>query len=855
MDLRGRSCLALLFLWIIQASLSAGDLSLHAENAIIHGKGANYQSQENRRCIGNWKDVKTWISWDVEITAPGQLEVLLSQAIPYELAGSDYEIHIGKKVLKGKIIIGGGWGDFKAEKVGSISISKPGKYTVKLVPKKLSNPRAFANIRAVVIRGKKKIAKIFDDFKAVNIGKSGLISKDIAIYYPEGYNKKKHGPSFALLKEPRMLRSVPESWKKKPEFFSNGKKSRFTMQIDEGTSLYGTGEVTGKLERRGTKIKMWNTDNFTYSKDNGKRLYQSHPWIVGLRKDGTAFGVLADTTWYSEIDLKKGIKFTSDAPDFRVLVINKKSPQALMKTLAKLTGKIEMPPMWALGFQQCRWSYFPDKKVRDIADGFRSRKIPCDVIWMDIDYMDGFRVFTFDKKLFPDPKGTNDYLHSKGFKGVWMIDPGVKAEKGYSIYDSGTENDVWVKNKNGKDFKGKVWPGMCAFPDYTRPETCEWWAGLYKDFMAQGIDGVWNDMNEPAVFGGPDSTMPVDNWHRGGGKLLAGSHAKYHNVYGMLMVKASREGILAANPKKRPFVLTRSNYLGGHRYAATWTGDNVSNWNHLKMSIPMSITMGLSGQPFNGPDIGGFAGHAKPDLWGHWISLGAFYPFSRAHAAKGTNDKEPWSFGPEVEKAARTALERRYRLMPFFYTLFQEASQNGMPVMRPVFFAEPSNPALRKEDQVFLLGKDLLIIPKWAKNPNLPQGFTQIVSFVGEDTIGDKYQCDVKIRDGAIVPLTKVMQNITEYDHKDLSLMIRLNKKGKAEGVLYEDANDGFNYRKGEFRKSTFTAQKQGNKLFITRKVKGKFKIGKRNIKIEVITDKGVIKKTVKESKRMIINL
>jgi alpha-glucosidase len=227
--------------------------------------------------------------------------------------------------------------------------------------------------------------------------------------------------------------------------------------------------------------------------------------------------------------------------------------------------------------------------------------------------------------------------------------------------------------------------------------------------MTKGVDGVWNDMNEPAVFDGPDWTMPIDNIHKGGEKLPEDLHLRYHNVYGMMMVKASREGILAANPDKRPFLLTRSNYIGGQRYAATWTGDNAACWEHLRMTIPMSLNFGLSGQPFNGPDIGGFDGNATPDLFGHWIATGAFFPFCRAHTTEGSDNQEPWAFGPEIEGVSRVALQRRYRLLPYYYTLFHQASVDGMPIMRPAFFADLKNPDLRREDQIFLVGADLLV--------------------------------------------------------------------------------------------------------------------------------------------------
>ncbi|MBL4698584.1 MAG: alpha-glucosidase, partial [Phycisphaerales bacterium] len=303
--------------------------------------------------------------------------------------------------------------------------------------------------------------------------------------------------------------------------------------------------------------------------------------------------------------------------------------------------------------------------VKEVADEFRARSLPADVIWMDIDYMDQYRVFTFDEEEFPNPKELNAYLDSVGFSNVWMIDPGVKAEEGYFVYDSGTEHDAWTKKADGTVFNGEVWPGVCVFPDYLNKDVRTWWAGLYKDFMSYDIDGVWNDMNEPAVFNSKTKTMPEDNIHDADPELGGpGSHARYHNVYGMQMIKATREGVMAANPNKRPFVLSRANYLGGHRYGATWTGDNSATWEHLDMSIPMSINLGLSGQPFVGPDIGGFAYNGDGELYARWMGFGTLFPFARSHTAKGNIDKEPWSFTPEIEATSRRALERRYRLMP-----------------------------------------------------------------------------------------------------------------------------------------------------------------------------------------------
>jgi alpha-glucosidase len=332
--------------------------------------------------------------------------------------------------------------------------------------------------------------------------------------------------------------------------------------------------------------------------------------------------------------------------------------------------------------------------------------------------------------------------------------------------------------------------------------------------------------------------MPENNWHRGGGELQADVHLRYHNVYGMLMVKASREGILKVNPGKRPFILSRSGFLGSSRYAATWTGDNCGTAEHMKMSIPMTLNLGLSGQPFSGPDMGGYALNTSADLFGQWISMGAFFPFMRGHAEKGTNNKEPWAFGKEIEDVSRTALNRRYRLLPYLYTLFYEASQTGMPVMRPVFFTDTKDISLRKEQQVFLLGDNLLIIPKWAVHPSMPQGIWRTISINGENSTTDKYQADVKLKGGAIIPVGKIIQNTTEYSLDSLTLIVSLDKNGYAAGTLYEDAGDGFQYQKGEYRVWNFTAKQAGSvvKVAITAN-QGRLKPTKRKYKIIVVTD------------------
>ncbi|WP_348822195.1 TIM-barrel domain-containing protein [Flavobacterium aestuarii] len=669
---------------------------------------------------------------------------------------------------------------------------------------------------------------------------SNMAGDNIAVFYPNNFNASETLPSLIFTNDLTNQGSVPSSWAVKPAFSVVNGKSVVKIAYTGNVDFYGNGEVSGPLKRNDSQVTLWNSEAPNYWIDNGTRLYQSHPWIMGVRPDGTAFGIIADHTWKQSFVISNPITITSEGPQFRVVVIERKSPQELLKTLADLTGKIELPALWTLGYQQSRFTYFPDSKVKSIADEFRSRKIPCDVLWMDIDYMDKFKIFTFEPNAFSDPKGLNDYLHTKNFKAVYMIDPGVKKETGYFVYDQGKAGNHWVQKADGTEFNGQVWPGDVAFPDFTRPETNKWWAGLYKDFMRKGIDGIWNDMNEPSVFETPNKTMPEDNLHRGGGDMPAGSHLRYHNVYGYMMVKASREGIIAANPDKRPFVLSRSNFLGGQRYAATWTGDNSSTWAHLKLSVPMSITLGLSGQPISGADIGGFNNDCTPDLLGHWMALGAYYPFSRNHAANNSVNQEPWVFGSKIENVSRTAVNRRYRLLPYMYTLLREASQTGMPLMRPVFFADNTDLSLRNEQQAFMVGKDLLVVPRWAVNPSLPKGNWNKVKL--ESTEDDKYQALLYVRPGSVIPITEVVQSTAEYKSDNITYLINPLEDGTATGEIYHDDGDGFGYKTNDFAVHGINVTKHNAdslKVVINQTAGGK-NIN-RTSRIGYVTDNGIV--------------
>lgn len=658
----------------------------------------------------------------------------------------------------------------------------------------------------------------------VKMEKEVIVGDGIAKFVPKGFNLSQM-PSFALKAEPQEKGMLPSNWQLYPIVEKKKGHASAYLDVPQGTSLYGGGEVTGPLLRNGQSIKLWNTDSGAYSVDNGKRLYQSHPWVMGVRPDGTSFGILFDTPYKAELTTTdERINFETEGELFRIFVIDRESPQAVIKGLAELIGTMPMVPRWALGYQQCRFSYTPASRVIEVADTFRIKRIPCDVMWMDIDYMDGYRIFTFNPQTFPDPAALNRDLHIRGFHSAWMIDPGAKVDSTYFVYKSGTANDVWVKTAQGKEFHGDAWPGACAFPDFTQPKTVRWWADLYKDFLDKGVDGVWNDVNEPQISNTPTGTMPEDNKHLGGDKIPAGPHLKYHNVYGYLMVKASREGIMKARPQNRPFILTRSNFLGGQRFAATWTGDNASWESHMTMSVSMILTLGLSGQPFSGADVGGFLFNPDADLFGRWMALGAFYPFSRGHACAGTINKEPWAFGQKVEDVSRMALERRYVLLPYYYTLLHEASETGMPIMRPVFFADPKDTLLRAEEQAFLIGENLLVVPEWAQNPALPKGIWRNLSLIpGDDK--DSYQAKLKIRGGAIIPTGKIIQNTNEKSLDPLTLLVCLDEKGEAHGTLYWDEGDNWSFKDGNYSFQHFTAIRTADnkvQVKITQK-KGKY--------------------------------
>jgi len=686
----------------------------------------------------------------------------------------------------------------------------------------------------------------------------------MSLFYPSSQEsaelaKSLETPSFHFLHQPKPSGRLNEC-SVVPQFCDTTEQFGVEIKLEEGSHCYGGGEQARSLCLNGTQFITWNSDVPNYTKAT-KSLYQTHPFIQVLRKDGSGYGVIANTTYPLFFEMTDNhLKIVSHTQlavpvPFSLLIFEGKTPQEITITLAKLTGFMALPPKWSLGYHQCRWSYYPDTRALEVARDFRKHKIPCDVIWFDIHYMNDYRIFTFDPQTFSNPKQLNDDLHNDGFHTVWMIDPGVKKEETYFVHDQCVEKDLAVwhcepgkEQTDQKIFNGDVWPGSCVFPDFTMEETRNWWAGLYKDFLAHGIDGVWNDMNEPAVFRVPELTMSRDAWHRGYG---GGTHERFHNVYGQLMMKASRQGILQANPEKRPFLLSRSNFLGGQQYGATWTGDNVSDWTHLGLSIPMVLNLGLSGQPFSGPDIGGFMSNADSHLFSRWMGFGALLPFARGHTTEESPDHEPWSFGEKCTNTSRVAIERRYMLLPYFYTLFHVASKIGLPVARPLFYEDPCDQALRKEDRAFMIGDSILVVadvlPHGEEHETpvaIPRNHNWY-PLVLDDYHDDEDLPTMLIKEGSVVVTQEPELYVGEKSNPKLIIFVALDKDGFATGQLYQDAGDGYDFVNGGYRLTRFTAQMTGNLFTLDLDEEGEFHRVSSSMELNILYQDKKIKQEV----------
>lgn len=614
---------------------------------------------------------------------------------------------------------------------------------------------------------------------------------------------------------------LPMAWMDAP----HGPRVRAWMRMPADEHYYGLGDKAGPLDRRGRAFTMWNTDAYGWQGWSDP-LYKSIPFFLALRA-GRAYGLFFDNAHRSSFDFGKESEdcyaFGADGGELDYYFVAGPAPARVLERYTALTGRAPLPPLWALGFQQSRYSYHPEAKVREIAAQLRRRRIPGDALYLDIDYQDGYAPFTVDRKRFPGFEGLIADLRAQGLRTVLITDLHIKHAPGagYAPFDSGLREDAFVKMPDGSLYVGPVWPGDAVFPDFTLGRVRDWWGGLYRDFAAMGAGGYWNDMNEPSVFRVPGNTMAPDAVHRlDDGTTRA--HRAIHNVYGMLNARATYEGLLKLQPQQRPFVLTRAAYAGAQRYAATWTGDNSATWHHLAQSTPNLLSLGLSGYALAGDDVGGFIGSPPPELLTRWFQLGAFNPLFRNHAAIDTRPHEAWVDGAEHEARRREAVELRYRLLPYLYTAMEEHARTGLPLMRPVFLHYPQAEAFYGNDRDFLFGADLFVAPvvdeRLDPHPvTLPPGrWYEFGSSRRHVAAKEPLQLDPRppgvplyARAGAIVPLQPLVQHTGETPRGPLQLQVYLPAPGADDcrGALYQDDGESFDYRNGELLRIAYRCE------------------------------------------------
>ena len=627
----------------------------------------------------------------------------------------------------------------------------------------------------------------------------------------------------------------------------------FTLRkaMSAGEAYYALGDKTGPFNRRGASYVNWNTDAWGFDRGTDP-IYKSIPFYIASGGDGGAYGLFLDNSYRSAFDFghrdEGTLAISAEDGPIDYYIIAGPTLADVVRRYTDLTGKAPMPPRWAMGFQQSRYSYMSETEVREIANRLRSERIPADVIWLDIDFQDRNRPFTTNPKTFPSLRSLAGDLRSQGFNLVTITDLHVAhaPNQGYKPYDTGNAGNHFLKNPDGSTYVAPVWPGPSVFPDFTRKASRDWWGSLYKDFVDDGIAGFWNDMNEPAIFETPTKTMPLGTVHRIDSDDFAprnANHAEVHNVYGMENSRATYEGLLKLRPSVRPFVMTRATFAGGQKFAVNWTGDNSSTWDHLKLAVQQMLNLGLSGHAWTGADVAGFIGGASPELMTRWYEIAAFTPIFRSHASNSAPRAEPWVDGPEHLAIRKRFIEARYRLLPYLYTVAEQTSRTGDPIMRPVFYDYPQMAkATCDQSMAFTVGRDLLVAPP----PNLtaPQAYDVCLPSAGwydywngrrieGDKVSQPNELDhlpVYVRAGAILPRQPVTQSTSETPKGPLS--IEVYPGPHCRGELYWD--DGMSIHAQSLRQSIRCTQgKDGLMVHFDKRV-GSYKPWWKQIEVTV---------------------
>jgi len=601
--------------------------------------------------------------------------------------------------------------------------------------------------------------------------------------------------------------------------------------MQDGERFVGLGEKTGGLDRRGNGYTNWNSDNFGYSV-NQDPLYSTIPFYIGIHHD-LNYGIFFDNTYQSDFNFgasnDRFSSFGARGGEMNYYFIYHTHVADIITSYTFLTGRMHMPPLWSLGYQQNRYSYYPETEVLRIAQTLREKKIPADGITLDIHYMDAYKLFTWNKQRFPDPKEMTDKLKSMGFKTTVIVDPGIKVQKGYSVFESGVKEDVFLKYSDGQYYTGQVWPGWCHFPDFTSKKGRAWWRDEIKTYAGDGVAGIWNDMNEIATWG---QKMPNNVIFDYDGHTT--THQQGHNVFGMQMARSSYDGFREALGNKRPFVLTRAGYAGLQRYAAIWTGDNRSEDDHMLAGVRLLSSLGLSGVTFTGMDIGGFTGNPSVNLFAKWMQIGAFTPYFRNHTAVNTPASEPWTHGEEVLEISRNYVNLRYRLLPYLYSTFYESTQDGLPVVRSlaIDYTHDDKVYDGQFQNQYLFGQSFLIMPftgsatygkvyfpkgKWYNlyTDATEQGNTEQVLSLSLNKL------PVYVKESSIIPMESLVQSTSEKPTDTLTLHIY---KGDVANSFsyYEDDGSSYNYENGDYYKRVIKYD-PSNKSIVFEKPEGSF--------------------------------
>lgn len=591
--------------------------------------------------------------------------------------------------------------------------------------------------------------------------------------------------------------------------FKDEKGNVYISKVNDCLAYYGLGEKGGDLNKKGSYTENFNTDD-PETDDDSVTYYKTIPFYVALKEEAT-YGIFFDNSFRSYFDMGKEmgdrIFFGAIGGQIQYYFISGENIKEVVKNYTALTGRMEMPPLWSLGYQQCRFSYFSQEEVRELVKTFEEKDIPLDVVYLDIDYMDGFRVMTFKTPNFDDAAGLISDLKEKGIRTITIIDPGVKVDEEYDVFKRGKEGNHFTKKLDGEMFIGAVWPGDSAFPDFSNKDCREWWKSELKKFISEhGMDGIWNDMNEPCVFNNDHKTMLETCLHNSDNGVI--EHKEFHNRYGFEMSRCSKEAQEELHPNERGFSMTRATYAGGQRYSSVWTGDNMSLWSQMRMSISMNANLGISGFSFVGNDVSGFGLDSSEELFIRWMEMGPFIPIFRNHSNMYTRRQEPWAFGPRAEKIAKKSIELRYELLPYIYDLYYISHKEGLPIFRPMIMEYEKDMNLLNMREQFMLGENMIVAPvlyegERSKTVYLPKGIW-FNYFTMEKLQGGKWYklpCEldeilVFVKEGAIIPTyNKKFRNVKERPKNILLKVFGENAKG----FHYNDDGHTMEYLEGKY--------------------------------------------------------